>query len=146
MIENTEYIKKLIYNWCIKEDRYGLTLPCIIGAIRLKTKKEDYSIDIFFNELPKVEIDIKISYCGDIEEFVIGTFKREDAPKNYYNQVKSIFYSKNEININTYIELISFFKENYSDKIDNSLYSKNYYTKKWSEMNEEDFEFLKNMK
>jgi len=146
MIESSEYIKKLIYHWCIKEDRYGLTLPNIIGAIRLKSQDKSYSIDDFFNELPDVDIDIKISSCGDLEEYVFGTFKREDAPKKYYNQVNSIYYSKSQIDINDYDELISFFKENYSDKIDNGLYSKNYYTKKWSDLDKEDIEFLNSIK
>ncbi len=146
MIESSEYIKKLIHHWCIKEDRYGLTLPNIIGAIRLISQDKSYSFDDFFNELPDVDIDIKISFCGDLEEYVFGTFKREDATKKYYNQVNSIYYSKNQIDINNYDELISFFKENYSDKIDNGLYSKNYYTKKWSDLDKEDIEFLNSIK
>lgn len=145
MIESNTFIKNLIYSWCIKEDRYGLTLPNIIGAVRLKTENKNYSISDFFNELPDVEIDIKISSCGDLEEFVIGTFKREDGPKKYYNQINSIYYSTNEIEVNNYEELISFFKEKYSDKIDNGLYSKDYYTKEWSDLKEEDIEFLKNI-
>lgn len=146
MIKSSEYIKKLIYHWCINEDRYGLTLPYIIGAIRLKLQDESYSIADFFNELPDVDVDIKISSCEDLEEFVFGTFKREDAPKKYYSQVNSIYYSKNQIDINTYDELISFFKENYSNKIDNGLYSKNYYTKEWSDLDKEDIEFLNSIK
>ena len=146
MIESVDYIKSLIYSWCVKEDRYGLTLPNIIGSIRLKTDNENYSINDFFNELPDVEIDIKISSCGDLDEFVFGTFKREDAPKEYYNQINNIYYSTNEISVNNYEELISYFKEKYSDKIDNGLYSKNYYTKEWSDLNREDIEFSKNIK
>ncbi|WP_100616370.1 hypothetical protein [Confluentibacter citreus] len=145
MIESAEFIKNLIYSWCIEEDRYGLTLPNIIGAVRLMTEKENYSIIDFFNELPNVEIDIKISSCGDLEEFVFGTFKREDAPKNYYKQINSIYFSTSEIDVNNYEELISLFIENYSDKIDNGFYSKNYYTKEWSDLTEEDIEFLKSI-
>ncbi|RAJ17352.1 hypothetical protein LX77_03898 [Gelidibacter algens] len=145
MIESTKFIKNLIYSWCIKEDRYGLTLPNIIGAVRLKTEKKNYSITDFFNELPNVEIDIKISSCGDLEEYVIGTFKSEDAPKNYYNQINSIYYSTSEIDVKNYEELISLFRKKYSDKIDSGLYSKDYYTKEWSDLNEEDIEFLNNI-
>jgi len=145
MIESTKFIKNLIYSWCITNDRYGLTLPNIIGAVRLKTENKNYSITDFFNELPNVEIDIKISSCGDLEEFVIGTFKREDAPKKYYNEINSIYYSTSEIQINSYEELTSIFREKYSDKVDNGLYSKDYYTKEWNDLNEEDIEFLKNI-
>lgn len=145
MIDSTEYIKKLIHNWCIRDDRYGLTLPNIIRAIRLNTVKTDYSIDSFFNELPEVDLDIKISSCPDLDELVFGTFKREDAPKNYYNEVNSIYYSKHDMKINSYEELISLFKNKYSEKIENGLYSKNYYTKIWSDLTEEDIEFLKSI-
>ena len=145
MIESSVYIKKLIYSWCIRDDRYGLTLPNIIRAVRLNTLKTDYSIDSFFNELPEVDLDIKISSCPDLDELVFGTFKREDAPKNYYNEVNLIYYSKHDMKINSYEELISLFKNKYSEKIENGLYSKNYYSKKWSDLTEEDIEFLKSI-
>jgi len=135
MIDNVVYIKKLIYNWCIRDDRYGMTLPNVIGAIRFYNNNVDYTIESFFKDLPEVDLDIKISCCPDLKEFVFGTFKREDAPKKYYNEVNSIFYSKSEININSYEDLISLFKEKYSCKIENGLYSKNYYTKKMERFN-----------
>ena len=145
MIDNVTYIKKLIYNWCIRDDRYGMTLPNILGAIRFYNSNVDYTIESFFKDLPEVDLDIKISSCPDLKEFVIGTFKREDAPKKYYNEVNSIFYSKNELNINSYEELTSLFKEKYSNKIENGLYSKNYYTKEWSDLTKEDNDFLKSI-
>ena len=110
MIESSVYIKKLIYSWCIRDDRYGLTLPNIIRAIRLNTLKTDYSIDSFFNELPEVDLDIKISSCPDLDELVFGTFKREDAPKNYYNEVNLIYYSKHDMKINSYEEYKEYMK------------------------------------
>ena len=145
MIDNVTYIKKLIYNWCIRDDRYGMTLPNLIGAIKFYNNCEDYNIEIFFKDLPEVDLDIKISYCPDLMEFVFGTFKREDAPKKYYNEVNSIYYSKNGLNIENYEELISFFKDKYSTKIENGLYSKNYYTKEWSDLTKEDNDFLKSI-
>ena len=117
----------------------------MIGFLRLKTDNYDYSIDDFFKELPEVKIDIKISFCGDLDEYVFGTFKEEDAPKDYYYQVNSIFLSKNEINIISYNELTLFFKDKYLNKIKNKLYSKNYYSKIWSDLTEEDISFLKNI-
>jgi hypothetical protein len=145
MIDNVLYIKKLIYNWCIRDDRYGMTLPNLIGAIKFYNNNEDYNIENFFRDLPEVDLDIKISSCPDLMEFVFGTFKSEDAPKNYYNKVNSIYYSKNELNIENYEELISFFKDKYSTKIENGLYSKNYYTKEWSDLTKEDNDFLKSI-
>jgi len=145
-MESSKYIKNLIYNWCIEEDRYGLTLPNIIGAVRLKTNYENYSIKEFFNELPEVQLDIKISSCGDLEELVFGTFKREDAPKHYYNKINSIYYSKNEIEVNNYEELISLFNAQYSDIIDQGFYSKNYYTKEWNNFNDEEIKYLNSIK
>lgn len=146
MIESSVYIKKLIFNWCIRDDNYGLTLPNIIGAVRLNTNDINYTIERFFQNLPQVDLDIKISFCPDLEEYVFGTFKREDAPKNYYNEVNSIFYSKNELNINSFAELISFFENEYKDKIEDGKYSKNYYTKKWSGLTKKDIDFLNSIK
>ena len=145
MIDNVTYINKLIYNWCIRDDRYGMTLPNIIGAIRFYNSNVDYTIESFFKDLPEVDLDIKISSCPDLDELVFGTFKREDAPKNYYNEVNLIYYSKHDMKINSYEELISLFKNKYSEKIENGLYSKNYYSKKWSDLTEEDIEFLKSI-
>ena len=142
MIDNVAYIKKLIYNWCIRDDRYGMTLPNVIGAIRFYNNNVDYTIESFFKDLPEVDLDIKISCCPDLKEFVFGTFKREDAPKNYYEEVNSIFYSRSELNINTYEELTNLFTEKYSNKIQNGLYSKNYNTLKWSGLTKEDKDFL----
>lgn len=142
MIESSVYIKKMIYSWCIRDDNYGLTLPNIIGAVRLNTNNTNYTIKRFFQVLPKVDLHIKISFCPDLEEYVFGTFKREDAPKNYYNEINSIFYSKNELNINSFEELISFFENEYKDKIEDGKYSKDYYTKKWSGLTKKDIDFL----
>ena len=142
MIDNVAYIKKLIYNWCIRDDRYGMTLPNVIGAIRFYNNNVDYTIESFFKDLPEVDLDIKISCCPDLKEFVFGTFKREDAPKNYYEEVNSIFYSRSELNINTYEELTNLFTEKYSNKIQNGLYSKNYNTLKRSGLTKEDKDFL----
>ncbi len=143
MIRTVNYIESIIYTWCIEDGNYGLTMPNIIGAIRTYTSKKNYSIDDFFNELPKVNVEIKVSFCNDLDEFVFGTFKKEDAPKKYYNEINSISFSKNEIDINNYDELIVVFKERYSDKINNELYSKNYYSKKWSGLSDDDDEFFK---
>ena len=142
-METVNFIEKLIYAWCIKEDQYGLTLPNIIGAIRATTIKKMYSINDFFEELPEVDLDIKISFCGELEEFVFGTFKREDAPKKYYAEINSIFYTKRELEIQSYKDLIDFFEEKYSDKIENELYSKNYYSKEWSNFTKKEEEFFK---
>lgn len=138
MLETNEYIEKLIYIWCVEDGHYGLSLPNVIGAIRTNTPRKLFSIDDFFNEIEQVNLDIKIRYCPDLEEFVFGTFKVEDGPTKYYEKVSSLFYSKNEIEIIDYEDLISFFKKMYSNKIDKGLYSKDYYTKIWSGITEED--------
>jgi hypothetical protein len=143
MKNSTKYLSRIICDFCINKDRYGLTLPNIIGLIRLKNEG-NYSIDNFFSDLTNLEI--KISFCSDLDEYVFGTFKRNDAPKKYYNQINSIYYSTNEIDVNNYEELISLFREKYSNKIDSGLYSKNYYTKEWSGLNDEDIELVNNMK
>lgn len=138
----SKLITSLIYNWCCIKDRYGLTLPYLIGAIRLKSKNDEYSIENFFNELPLTEIDVLISFCSDIDEIVIGTFKNNNAPKKFYDKINSIYMIKKELNIETYHQLKNLFIKKYSGKVLNNNYSKNYYNGEWNPFDYEDIEFI----
>lgn len=144
MTETQKYWDKLIQVWCIEDDKYGLTIPFIIGAIRENTSKTNYNISDFFNDVLISEYEIIIKNCGDLEELVIGIFKREDAPKEYYQNINSVFYSDTNFKnkLSSYQNLIEYFEENYSEKISKSLFSKDYYTHKWSGMTKEDNIFL----
>ncbi|MDC9723806.1 MAG: hypothetical protein PSN34_13675, partial [Urechidicola sp.] len=93
MTETQKYWEKLIQVWCIEDDKYGLTIPFIIGAIRENTSKSNYNISEFFNDILISENEILIKHCGDLGELVIGVFKREDAPKKYYQKINSVYYS-----------------------------------------------------
>lgn len=144
MTETQKYWNKLIQVWCIEDDKYGLTIPFIIGAIRENTSKSNYNISDFFNDILITESDIIIKDCSDLGELVVGIFKKEDAPKEYYQKINSVFYSDTDFKnkLLNYENLIEYFEKNYSERINESLFSKDYYTHKWSGMTEEDNIFL----
>ena len=132
--------KKLINIWCVVEGHYGLTIPNIIGSVRLNTHMKNYNIEHFFNEVFELNKVLKISYCGDLEELIIGTFKNTDGQKDYYDNLGPIYFTKSifEKEVSNYQDLIDYFKKEYSIKIEEELYSKDYYTKKWIKLTDED--------
>lgn len=134
MKESQIYWKQLINIWCIEEGHYGFTIPYIIGSVRMNTSMKEYNIDDFFLEVIDSKEELKISYCPDLEELIIGPFKHEDGPKKYFENIDLIYFTKSnfETKITNYKELIEFFNNKYSTKIDKGFYSKDYNTKEWT--------------
>ncbi len=158
-MKTTEFIKKLIINWCEERGKYGITLPYMVGAIRLKTGNEKYSAEDFFNDIPNVELDVVISICNELGskyEYIIGTFTREYSEASCYKKepvyLNGNIESKEKSLIdNDYQYLISFLTEKYSDKIEQEIYSKNPIESgseiyKWGEFTEEEINTIKGIK
>ena len=147
MNENPQFWNKLIDYWCIEEEHNGLTIPNIIGAVKLNTEKIDFNIEMFFDEISQSKEVLKIRFCGDLDEFVIGRFKKTDAPKHYYENQNTLYYNKRdfETEISSYDDLKNYFNNLYRDKIKNELYSKDYYTKEWVKITDEDIQLHNNV-
>lgn len=141
---NKNIIKKLIYNWCNNNGQYGLTLPYLIGAIRF-LKEYEFTINDFFSNLINIDIIIKISYCQDLDELIFGTFKSEDAPKEYYDKLTPYIYISNNEYFKDYNELIAYCLIEYSSIINNTLYSKDMETGQWKNFEQNDFEEIKKL-
>ena len=137
---------KLIKYWCNDLGRYGLTIPFLIGFVRLERKKPEITILSFLDEIQttKVAKEILISYCDDLDEYVIGLNKAE------YPNIKSLpriggFVINSEIlekhaNVT---ELMEYLSEIYLDKVKLSKYSKEYDTENWSGFTENDLSIIR---
>ena len=117
-----EYIKL----YCFDKEQTGLTIPNIIGSVRLNTDFKEYAINDFLNQVINENFEILISYCPDIDELVFGKFKNWDAPKNYYKNINSIYFSQTNFKqkINKLNDLSSELENKYKKRIKNETYSK----------------------
>lgn len=70
----------------------GLTIPFLIGADQLLTKRtSSISVDTLIEEAQALPFFVKIMYCGNIGEYVLGVFEEEDIEmlKNYQMPYKA---------------------------------------------------------
>ena len=67
--------KEYIELYCLDKGQTGLTIPNIIGSVRLNTDFKGYTINDFLNQVINENFEILISYCPDIDELVFGKFK-----------------------------------------------------------------------
>ncbi|MDO6517740.1 hypothetical protein [Zobellia uliginosa] len=142
MNQSTLFWKEYINLYCIEKGQTGLTISNIIGSVRLNTSLKEYSIEDFFTEIVNEKFEILISSCNDIDELVIGKFKNWNAPKTYYQNIDSIYFSKNDfqIVIKELNDLALELKKRYNNRIESGTYSKNGQTNKWVYLTEEDMQ------
>lgn len=141
--DSTSILTRLL-DWCDDNGGYGLTITYIVGIIRYNSGNNEFSIEDLFNEFSKTEEAYKISFCCDLDEYIFGKFKKEDAPVSYYHNFKNIFYTSLdfELKLNHQEDLIKFFENIYSSKLNNHLYSKDYYTHQWRTLTEKEISFF----
>lgn len=142
MKESKLFWKEYINIYCIEKGQTGLTIPNLVGSVRINTDFTEYTIKDLLTEIIEEEFEIKISYCNDIDEYVIGKFKNWNSPKNFYQNINSIYYSKNQFkkSINELNHLILEFEIHYNDKIKNKTYSKDEKNNTWIKTTEEDLQ------
>mgnify|MGYP003677165225 CR=1 FL=1 len=134
--------EQLINYWCDEKGRYGLTIPFLVGAERLK---REMTIESLFREIKESNSNYLISNCGDLNEYVIGTHKAEYAYINSLNKIDSLILNDNELEkVKTIEELIEKMEIEYQHLIENELYSKDYNSCEWMNFNDNDLELLNN--
>jgi len=111
-------MKESLYKHCIINDRYGFTIPYLF-QIQLKSGVEmDISEILYF--FANSEEKYFISYCSDLEEYIIGLPKREIGNVKIYEHFGNLYYDDSKMglfqNIN---ELVKYMKDNYQKYIDN---------------------------
>jgi hypothetical protein len=115
---------------CIDNDRYGFTIPYLYkiekDANRNKTIAE--IIDFFTT----AEKEYLISFCGDLDEYIIGLPKRESSPLNMYCYFGNLYYDQDSIGeFQSISDLIDFLIEEYQVRITDETYSKKIETGTW---------------
>lgn len=140
MTESKLFWKEYIDIYCVDKGQTGLTIPNLVGSVRLNTNFTEYTIKDLLTEIIEEEFEILISFCNDINEYVIGKFKNWNSPKNYFQNIDSIYFSKNQfkMSISELNHLILEFENLYNDKIENKTYSKDEKTNMWIKSTDED--------
>jgi hypothetical protein len=119
-----------IYNHCIKNDRYGFTIPYLYKIEKDANRKKSIKEIIEFFTL--AENKYFISYCDDLSEYIIGLPKREKAPIEMYPNFGNLYYEDYSLSkFEKLKDLIEFFITVYQIRIDNETFSKNIETKLW---------------
>ena len=142
------FIPILIDYTCEKLGQYGYSIPFLIGAERFVTNNTEYSINDLLMDLKNSEKRYFISNCKELDEIIIGHHKKEYphfADLKNYNSVyiNDVDFLENTVDFQ---ELIYCITELYSCKIENKLFSKNYYTREWSNLTDSDITEIENAK
>ena len=115
---------------CIENDRYGFTLPFLYEME--KDSGREKSIEEILEFLSEESKEYIISYCADLDEYVIGLHKKEYSPIHMYKNFGNLYYDQDAIGEkDSFQELVNFMSENYQSQIDNKTYSKNMDTNEW---------------
>lgn len=138
----------LIDYTCEKLGQYGYSIPFLIGAERFVTKNTEYSINDLLMDLKNSEKRYFISNCKELDEIIIGHYKKEYPHFADLKNYNSVYINNVDFLENTedFQELVNLITELYSCKIENKLFSKNYYTKDWSNLTDSDITEIENAK
>jgi hypothetical protein len=115
---------------CTENDRYGFTLPYLYEIE--KDSGREKSIKEILEFLSEESKEYIISFCADLDEYVIGLHKKEYSPIHMYKNFGNLYYDQDVIGEKeSFLELVNFMSENYQSLIDNKTYSKNMDTNEW---------------
>ncbi|MBB6501224.1 hypothetical protein [Pedobacter cryoconitis] len=126
--------QKMIDTWCTTEGMYGLTFPYIIGAERRFANRINFDIKQLLDEASNADQIYIISYCVDLEEYILGLHKPEYSPVKMLKNFGSLVINNEKLEKSQEIQsLLSFLNDMYENNINKKLVSKNYNTKEWSD-------------
>ncbi len=121
---------KEIDNLCIVQDRYGFTIPYLYQIER--DNKREKSIEQILKFLSEHGKPYIVTYCDDLQEFVIGLHKRECSPLEMYENFGRLYYDQDKVGImESFEDLVQFMTNKYQIRIDNKTFSKNNDTNSW---------------
>ncbi|ATP55535.1 hypothetical protein CPT03_03190 [Pedobacter ginsengisoli] len=131
--------QKLVNTWCIVDGKYGLTIPYLIEAERRFANRDEFDISELLKEASESDHIYIISYCSDLEEYIIGLHKTEYPEVHSLKKFGTLAMNDNRLEkLDTLSDLHDILDNMYRKKIDRKLVSKNYYTKLWSDFDEDD--------
>lgn len=119
-----------IDNLCLVQGRYGYTIPYLY-KIELDNNQEKSIAEIlkYLSKQPKAYL---ITYCKELDEYIIGLHKHEYSPIYMYRNFENLYYDQDQIGeLKSLDDLIVFMENKYQKRIDQKTFSKNIDTKAW---------------
>lgn len=123
-------IYNTIHKHCQIDGRYGFTLPFIYKMAKdQQEKKEIKDIISAFVNAPNEHI---ITFCTDLDEYIIGLHKQEYSPLHMYANFGKLYYDDGRLGRFPSLEdLITLLTKKYLPIIQVGTYSKNIQTLEW---------------
>lgn len=122
-------IKEIDFH-CIEKDKYGFTLPYLYKIERDSSGEK--SITDLLALFTTAEKKYVITYCSDLDEYVLGLPKKENAPIHMYNNFGNLHYDQDKLgNFDTFEQLAEFMAIEYQIRVDENTFSKNIESKIW---------------
>lgn len=138
------YWYRLISHWCAQLGRYGLTLPYLIGAGHKLQKNTDLKVGELLKEICESNKKIVLSYCNDLDEFILGLPKGEYGFIDNVQHFGSLYVFSDKLDDYKTLEALTLFFENtYEKNFSQNLYSKDYDTGSWADFTVEETEEIK---
>ena len=115
---------------CVDNGRYGFTLPYLY-KIELDSGREKSIIEIL-KFLSEADSKYFISFCGDLQEYIIGLPKSESPPIFMYKNFGNLYYDDDKLGtFDSFEELSEYLTNLYQLYIDNKTFSKKMESLKW---------------
>ncbi len=140
--------RKMIIHLCDekKEDRYGFTIPFIVGLERYKNNRQNFLIQDIFLDLVNSNDFMIISYCDDLQEIIIGKHKRNYPNLNTLKRIDNLIINIEQLeNLNTTAEILEILEKEYNLLIQKKLFSKNLKTNEWNYFDDNDEILIKKL-
>lgn len=131
------YWNKIIDYWCESQERFGLTIPYLVGVERIFAGRTDFNNKDLLSEINDSKFDKKyiISFCGDLAEYVIGLDRPEYPYIKSLPHFDSLVVNDPDLEKKNLDELSDYLDELYHYKIDEELFSIDYCSLEWSKFN-----------
>lgn len=114
---------KEIDDHCINNGKYGFTIPYLHKIEKDAGREKSISNIIeFFTTAEKKYI---ITYCSDLQEYIIGLPKKEQGPIHFYENFGNLHYDDEKLReLKSLSDLIAFMENKYQIRIDAGTFSK----------------------
>ena len=136
-------IINLLNDWCISKGRYGITVPYLIGYLKLYHDKS-YDLNHLCTFLTQNDQLIQLNWCEDLYEFIIGYKKAEDTPLNMLPKIGNLHFQTEKVSnhVKNESELLQWLIERYSDPVENENYSRNIDLEEWEPFSIDDEKYM----
>lgn len=146
MKSNAPFWYNMIYYWCRIKNRFGLTIPFILGISSIdKFNHYEISIESLLNEIINYIGDEKIilRYCEDLDEYVLDFDNPHHSLSKHSTSFGSLIIHSEILDfIKTKENLILLFENMYNEQLETKCCSKDKRNREWEKYTDND---LKNI-